>query len=353
MTDDLGSIGQFVGPRKGLDKRTHGEKEDYVLRRLITAWRVAETFRFPVTIRASAEDKGTPDFRFDWGKGEELGVEVTEAGDPAHQAWMTKIERLLAQGKAVGLPETDPVGPSERTIAEIVAAIQGKVADYDAGYYRVPAACDLAVYDNTALGGFLAKWQIVRDLVRPSEMLGRFKRIHFVFESHVVSDVFGNDPRVVDLRTEYEIDYAEWIAGQVKKLADHDLSTIDAGHIAEELADLGRAERNKLGSHLENLLLHLLKWQFQATRRGASWKVSIRNARIEIERILEGSPSLVRILEDEFSSGHTRSGVHYERARQLAADETELPVKAFPEKCPYTLDQLVDPTFLPEGRGHD
>ena len=32
-----------------------------------------------------------------------------------------------------------------------------------------------------------------------------------------------------------------------------------------------------------------------------------------------------------------------------ASGETGLPKTVFPETCPYTIDQILDPTFLPGG----
>jgi hypothetical protein len=37
----------------------------------------------------------------------------------------------------------------------------------------------------------------------------------------------------------------------------------------------------------------------------------------------------------------------YLRARKEASGETDLPLSTFPETCPWTLDQIRDPDFLP------
>ena len=42
LAENLGDLGVSVGPRTGPTKRTHGEKEDYVLRRLLIAWKKNE-----------------------------------------------------------------------------------------------------------------------------------------------------------------------------------------------------------------------------------------------------------------------------------------------------------------------
>ena len=90
----------------------------------------------------------------------------------------------------------------------------------------------------------------------------------------------------------YEADLVAWAEANAALLRQGRLAEIDVEHIAEELEDVGKSERRALGSHLRNLMLHLLKWEFQDTRRGVSWQRSIHSARREIAVILADSPSL-------------------------------------------------------------
>jgi hypothetical protein len=41
--------------------------------------------------------------------------------------------------------------------------------------------------------------------------------------------------------------------------------------------------------------------------------------------------------------------VAYRRALRIAANDTGLPLAAFPEVCPWSLAQILDKDFLPEG----
>ena len=77
FSDDLGSLGIWVGPRTGAARRTHGQKEDYVLRRLLIAWKHVGSLRLPLTVQAS--DRVAPDFLLSDADGCR-GLEVTEAG---------------------------------------------------------------------------------------------------------------------------------------------------------------------------------------------------------------------------------------------------------------------------------
>ncbi len=96
--------------------------------------------------------------------------------------------------------------------------------------------------------------------------------------------------------TLYEQDFYAWTQEQAALLREGALHDLDVTHLAEEMESLGKSDRRALGSHLRNLVLHLLKWHGQPTGRdtGHSWRSSIRNARAEIAVLLEDSPSLRR-----------------------------------------------------------
>lgn len=339
FTDDLGSLGAWVGPRTGPDRRDHGEKEDYVLRRLLVAWREAGRLRFTFEISAATDDKGEPDFVLAWPDGDTLGVEVTEAGEEDYQAWLTGTEREREEGRgAVSVPHD---ASTPRTAAAIRKAIVAKVRKFNKGWYRGPSACDLVVYDNTAWGSFLDMEEVIAAIDRRDELVGRFRQIDLVTGPFVFLDLFGNEFRKVDVWNTYEIDYVNWIFDQVERMRRGATDELDLLNIAEELENLARSERRALASHLRNLMVHLLKWQFQPERRGSSWRISIGKARSEIFEQLTEMPSL----RSELAK---RIPTEYRRARRTAEAETGLDVDVFPEACPYSGEQLADPDFYPE-----
>lgn len=336
LADDLDVLGTWVGPRTGPCKRTQGQKEDYLLRRLLVAWKRVGRLRFPVEVTAETVNQGEPDFYLNWHNEDSLGVEVTEAGEENYQAWLTFTEDASDPGGA----ELVPLEPSTaRTVEEIKRAIRNKIDKFDRGSYRNASACDLLVYDNTAWGGFLEKDEIVEELGRPNDLMGRFRETHLVFGELVYLDVFGRREKV-DISHEYEIDYAHWIHEQVERLRHGKVEKTDGAHIAEELESLGRSERRALASHVRNLLLHFLKWQFQPNKRSDSWAASIDNARAEIYELLTEMPNLKPAL-------HSLLVIEFRRARRAAARETKLNLESFPEECPYDPRQVVDPEFWP------
>ena len=138
----------------------------------------------------------------------------------------------------------------------------------------------------------------------------------------------------------YEADLHAWAEANAALLRAGRTSEADISNIAEELDDMGRGERHALGSHLKNLLVHLLKWQYQAAFRGVSWQLSIDNARDEIQELLEDSPSLRNKLSELLLK-------RYPAARKRAMRETGLPLETFPAECPYGSTQVLDEDFLP------
>ncbi|HHC25199.1 MAG TPA: DUF29 domain-containing protein, partial [Desulfobacterales bacterium] len=69
----------------------------------------------------------------------------------------------------------------------------------------------------------------------------------------------------------------------VRLLREGRFTEIDVDNIAEELEAMGRSEKRELVSCLTTLLVHLLKWKYQAVRRSRSWENTILTQRIDIE----------------------------------------------------------------------
>jgi hypothetical protein len=141
--------------------------------------------------------------------------------------------------------------------------------------------------------------------------------------------------------TSYETDLYAWTQAQAAALRAKAWETLDLANLAEEIESLGNEQTHAVESHLAILLLHLLKWCYQPGRRSRSWRLSIRNARIEIRKRLRRSPTLRADLPTILLDA-------YADARKLTMDNTGLPLATFPEACPWNLEQLQDEDFLPE-----
>jgi hypothetical protein len=138
----------------------------------------------------------------------------------------------------------------------------------------------------------------------------------------------------------YEGDVVAWAYEQAALLRSGRLDSIDALNIAEEIEDVAKKEQRELASRFEVLLCHLLKWQFQSARRSQSWQRTIRDQRASIAKRLAKMPSLQPVLGDEEWLADV-----FNDAVRLASEQTGL--EEFPETCPWTIKQLLDPDFLP------
>lgn len=142
-----------------------------------------------------------------------------------------------------------------------------------------------------------------------------------------------------------EQDFLQWTEQQIEYLQKGRWAELDVENLVEELEALGRSEQRELGSYLQVLLMHLLKWQFQPDRRTQSWTTTLSNCRDKMQDCLEDTPSLQRFLQDpEWVEKY------YRRARRDAAKETQQPLECFPTHCPYTLAQMLDPDFPDSGK---
>ena len=151
-------------------------------------------------------------------------------------------------------------------------------------------------------------------------------------------------------KTLYEEDYYLWLettGQQLRQIVERQditsLPHLDWEHLIEEIEALGIEQRRKVVSYLKQLLMHLLLCQYWESERaycGNGWKVEIRNFRDELEFSLN-SKTLKNYMLEQFDSV-------YEKARKIAIDKTGLPPNTFPTQCPFTVDQVLHPDFLPE-----
>jgi hypothetical protein len=140
--------------------------------------------------------------------------------------------------------------------------------------------------------------------------------------------------------TLYDRDFYAWANEQAALLRSGRLSEADIAHVAEEIESMGKTEKRELVSRLTVLLLHLLKWQFQPARRCALWETSIANMRDDLTDHLADNPSLRAHL-------HASITAAYRRASRTAASETGLGKDAFPDSCPWSIEQVIAEDFWP------
>lgn len=132
----------------------------------------------------------------------------------------------------------------------------------------------------------------------------------------------------------YEKDFHVWAFNQAENLKKGNWEELDIDNLVEEIETLGRSTKNALESYFVVLLIHLLKKEFQPSRRSKSWEYSIKFSRINIEIILRTNPSLKRNIPEIIREA-------YDYARKRAALETNLDKSIFPEECPWDLEEIL------------
>lgn len=150
-------------------------------------------------------------------------------------------------------------------------------------------------------------------------------------------DENGSQP----MGTPYEKDVVAWAREQASLLRAGKLAAIDIEHIAEEIEDVGKSEQREFASRMSVLLAHMLKWKYQADRRGNSWRNTIRAQRAAIGRRLARTPSVKPMLDDEDWIADM-----WGDASQQAANE--MGVADLPEICPWPMTQVLDAEFYPD-----
>jgi hypothetical protein len=138
---------------------------------------------------------------------------------------------------------------------------------------------------------------------------------------------------VAGLSSLYEADETAWLETMAGLIVEGRLDDLDYENLHEFLTSMARRDRREVLHRLTTLLVHLLKWEYQPTKRSRSWVTTIRNQRLELEDLLE-SGTLRNHAKDVLSEA-------YSRAIQLAAAETGFDEKIFPSTCPDTLDEIL------------
>lgn len=106
----------------------------------------------------------------------------------------------------------------------------------------------------------------------------------------------------------YNRDHYTWARQQADALRRRDFDAVDWENITEEIEALVRGEESALKNQYARIMEHFLKiqyWEASDTDPVARWQISIDNARIEINTLLEDNPGLKPGAEDLFQKAWT------------------------------------------------
>jgi hypothetical protein len=142
---------------------------------------------------------------------------------------------------------------------------------------------------------------------------------------------------------DYETDFYEWTKIQADVLKRRAVDELDWENLAHEIECAGTRYRHVIRDNLHSLLAYLLKWKY--IRKNASIESGISTARTFIKTFLKDCPSLKSYPEKALLGqyGLAKFDVHSE-TEVLCPDN---PPPEFPEKCEWTIEQILDHKFLP------
>lgn len=140
----------------------------------------------------------------------------------------------------------------------------------------------------------------------------------------------------------YEEDFYAWTRHQAAALRRWRSSRpnvdLDLAHIAEEIADLGKEQRNALRSWTARIIEHLLLLEHSpATEPRRHWTREVIQFRREIATRLTKTlrADLSRRLPALYAQARRDIAIEFERF-----DEADVAARLPPE-CPYTLEQVI------------
>ncbi len=144
------------------------------------------------------------------------------------------------------------------------------------------------------------------------------------------------------LKSLYEEDYQAWIETTIKLLNNRSFDLLDLENLIEEIEDRVKSQKDAVESNLTILLMHLLKYKYQPEKRqdSNSWRFTIVEHRRRLLRTFKRNRNLKRYFHEVFKDC-------YQDARQDAKTETQLSIHIFPENCPFSQEDVLNPDFLP------
>lgn len=141
----------------------------------------------------------------------------------------------------------------------------------------------------------------------------------------------------------YDIDFQCWIEQTAAQLRAKDFSNLDLDNLIEEIESLGRSDKRAVSSDLMRLCEHLLKLQYWQSERQVcfrGWDLEVANFRLQIQALLNDSPSLKNYLSEKFGS-------EYGKARKLFLKASQLNPSLVPQVPEFTMEQALDEDWLP------
>lgn len=140
----------------------------------------------------------------------------------------------------------------------------------------------------------------------------------------------------------YDGDIIAWANEQAELIRAGRFDLLDLEHIADEIEDVGKAERRDFSNSMTVLLANLLKWKFLPDGQGSCWKMPIQLKRKVMAKWISNMPSLNTDIEDpEWWE------LVWADALIMVTKDSGLAFERFPETCPWSYQEIVNLDFYP------
>ncbi|NCR42786.1 MAG: DUF29 domain-containing protein [Microcystis aeruginosa W13-11] len=142
------------------------------------------------------------------------------------------------------------------------------------------------------------------------------------------------------LKQLYELDDSQWLGETISLLRNHQFQQLDLEHLIEELEDLGKEKKNAVASLLEQVIRHLLLlqyWTKEAEHNTIHWQEEIDNFRTQLRRKM--TANLRNYLEEKLNSIY-QDALGFVKIKPVNT-------VIFLSQCPYSLEELLDRSWLP------
>ena len=148
----------------------------------------------------------------------------------------------------------------------------------------------------------------------------------------------------------YDDDFYAWTQHQAEVLRSMAVadSRFDRQHVAEEIEDLGKSERDAVRSQIRRIIEHLLKLGYSpAEPPRFDWMNTIDDARQTVSDKI--SPTLRRDAEAALAGLYVEA--RRNAARGLRRYGEQGAADALPQACPYSFDDICREDWYPERPG--
>jgi Domain of unknown function DUF29. len=155
-----------------------------------------------------------------------------------------------------------------------------------------------------------------------------------------------------ELKQLYDKDFYLWVMENLELLKNKEFDLVDWENLLEEIEDMGRRYLDSAVSFIAIILEHLYKYEHfrENENMGDSWVRSIINSRAKLEKLFIEIPSLKHKAPNELETAWKYAVIDliswFKKPENTHLANKyfgrEPTVINFPEKCPYTFQQILE-----------